>query len=96
METVSNGTCPRTPSGLVVPRIHDNGTSKQKLLDAMDIAWLRVGSAATLLKETVPNARDYDKDTYERAWMEYAYRLKRICDVQDELAELATAISEQE
>ena len=95
METVSNGTCPRTKSGLVVPRIHNNGTGKKRLLDLIDNAYHALDAACQRVKDTAPNARDYDKDIYERAWMEYAFRLKRLCDVQEELSEIAVAISEQ-
>lgn len=83
---------------LTVPTIHLNGTSKERLIEALCEASGKLNEAYAALKETAPNGRDYyvqGNTALINAIAEHSSRLRRIDDVRKELNQLAIAIDEQ-
>ena len=88
---------------LEVPTIHLNGTSKERLLEAIEEAHLKIDHAIKALTECAPNGRDYyvglkagaTYDRLEKALAEHSVRIAALLTVQRELGTLAEAIWEQ-
>lgn len=81
---------------MMVPTIHLNGTSKERLLDALEEAYAAIHTAIEKLGETAPNGRDYypqGPDALFKAQEEHFARMQKLEDVRRELQELAEAIS---
>lgn len=80
---------------LRVPTVHLNGTSKERLLEAIEEAYTAVGVALEKLSETAPNGRDYypqGPDAINQAQDEHRARLQKLQDVREELEYLANAL----
>lgn len=87
-----------TTTTLTVPTVHNNGTSKERLIEALCEATNKLREACTALGECTPNGRDYyvqGNTALGKALDEHRSRLQRIDDVRKELDQLAIAIDEQ-
>jgi hypothetical protein len=85
---------------LELPTIHLNGTSKERLLEAINDAYWKIGEAQRALAETTPNGRDYytpqrDYDRLAKATNEHYARMLKLADILKELEELAEGIDTQ-
>ena len=73
---------------MILPTIHSNGTSAERLGDAYERAYDAVQAAYEALRETAPNGRDYyvqDDAALSRATAEHNARLERLHSVMLEL-----------
>ena len=80
---------------LVVPRIHDNGTSPIRLMANLERVYLAINDMVQLCKEIAPNPRDYDPDEYERAIAQHARRVSALRSLQDEVEKEINLIQDQ-
>ena len=85
---------------LELPTIHLNGTSKERLLEAINDAYWKIGEAQRALAETAPNGRDYytpqrDYDRLAKATEEHYSRMAKLHSILTELEELAEGIDLQ-
>lgn len=88
----------RPAAKIVAPIIHLNGTSKERLLEALNNAWVALSvTAYDAMKETAPNGRDYylKPGTMEQAIAQHNRRLKVIDDLAEELSQQMELINEQ-
>jgi hypothetical protein len=90
----------RTTSNLnlAAPTIHLNGSSAERLIEALNDARIAVSEANDKLRATTPHARDYyvDEDgAYVKARDEHYARLSALKKVSDELTDIACAIHAQ-
>jgi hypothetical protein len=77
---------------LSLPVIHMNGTSRERLMDAIEEAYSKVGDAMSALAQTAPNGRDYypaGPEAFERAVAEHQSRMTRLQSVREELEFIA-------
>lgn len=84
---------------MMVPTIHLNGTSAERLLEALEAAYIAVGEAQQKLAEAAPNGRDYypqGADALYKAQDEHFARMQRLEDVKRELQEQVDAILAQQ
>ena len=80
---------------LQLPLIHLNGTSKERLLEAIEEAHEAVCNAMGKLAETYPNGRDYyplGRPALDKATSEHANRMRSLRTVKDQLEEMALGI----
>lgn len=79
---------------VVSPIIHLNGTSKQRLLDALSEAYWAVGQAMDKLRHCAPNGRDYypEPGRMERACEQHDMRGRYLKAVLDSLQAEVDAI----
>ena len=85
---------------MMVPTIHNNGTSERELIlqlvraaSAIDVAMAALGNAA-------PHGRDYypqdkglvESSAYGKARAEHEARVRKLIDVKNELTEIGEAI----
>lgn len=80
---------------MTLPTIHLNGTSKERLVDALCDASNALNEAYEALKQTAPNGRDYypqGNDALAAATSEHMDRLRRLDAIKDEVDQLAMAI----
>lgn len=83
-------------NNLHVPTIHLNGTSKDRLLEAIENAHAATLKAQEALAETAPNGRDYypqGPDAIFKAQDEHKARMRKLVEVQMELEHIAEAIA---
>lgn len=83
---------------MTVPTIHSNGTSKERLIEALCEATNKLREAFDAIRECAPNGRDHyvqGPAALGKAIDEHQSRLQRIDDVRKELDQLAIAIDEQ-
>jgi len=88
---------------LEIPTIHLNGTSKARLLEAIETAYSAVHNAIYCLSETAPNGRDYyigldtskSYDRLQKAASEHFIRVGHLHQIKLELQELAEGIEVQ-
>lgn len=81
---------------LTVPTIHLNGTSKDRLSDALCDAYDAINEAMKKLKATAPNGRDYytqGAGALQKAENEHYSRMERLTSVMAELEQIAEAIA---
>ena len=86
-----------TAEQLAVPTIHLNGTSADRLLEAIEAAYARCGEALDALCQCAPNGRDYypqGPEAMDLATRQHWRRLEHVKAVRDELERLAIAIDE--
>ncbi len=82
---------------MILPSIHSNGTSKDRLLLALTEASDALDTAYEMLKKTAPNGRDYypqGPDALGMATAEHMDRLKRLDAVKSEIDALTVAIDQ--
>lgn len=80
---------------MTIPMIHLNGTSKERLIDALGNASNALNDAYLALKETAPNGRDYyplGPEAMESATQEHMSRLRQVDAVKKEIDDMAGAI----
>ena len=79
---------------MIVPTIHPNGTSAERLIESLCEASQALDLAYSVLKQTAPNGRDYqNQDEMLAAQVEHMSRLHRIDSVRNELDALTCAIA---
>lgn len=81
---------------MVLPTIHLNGTSRERLLEPLNTAYDAINEAYTALKQCAPNGRDYypqGQGAMDNAVKEHMARLQRLDDVSKELEAIINAIS---
>lgn len=82
---------------MTLPTIHLNGTSAERLIEALCQASAALDSAYAALKETSPNGRDYypqGPTALASAEREHFSRLARVDSVKDEIDRMTLAIAE--
>jgi len=80
---------------LQFPIVHNNGTSKDQLLDQCKAASCSLGDAYNALRNMAPNGRDYyplGAEAMQRAQKQHQDRMKRLDDIKDEIDRIAVAI----
>lgn len=80
-----------------LPTLHLNGTSKERLIDALCNASAALDGAYESLKQTAPNGRDYYPQgpaAYTKANDEHMDRLRRLDAIKSEVDALTLAIDE--
>lgn len=80
-----------------IPCIHLNGTSKERLIEALCEASYALNAAYEALKQTAPNGRDYyplGPQAMKQAEEEHFARLRKVDEVKNEIDALAEAIHE--
>lgn len=80
---------------LAIPTIHLNGTSKERLIEALCAASAALDDAYKAMKQTAPNGRDYypqGPDAIHTAEAQHMARLKKVDEVKDEIDALTLAI----
>jgi len=78
-----------------VPTIHLNGTSKERLLEALEEAYQAITAAQLKLSEAAPNGRDYypqGPDVILEAVHEHNARVQKLEDVKKEIEHICEAI----
>lgn len=83
---------------MISPTIHLNGTSKDRLLNALCNASDKLNEAYNALKQTAPNGRDYyvqGPDAITQATDEHMDRLRRLDAIKAEIDQLAESIAIQ-
>jgi len=82
-----------TDAGLIVPLIHMNGTSKERLTEQLSDAYDALDLAYKALKEASPNGRDYyhTPGLLEKAIAQHNKRLFAI----DEVMKSIQSVSEE-
>ena len=72
-----------TKTGLIVPLVHLNGASKQRLLQQLEDAYDALQVAYDALRQASPNQRDYyhTPGLYEKALAQHTKRQQAIDDV---------------
>jgi hypothetical protein len=82
----------------VIPLIHVNGTSGERLRDEVFIAYGAVGTAVQALTDAAPNARDYyplGADAFRAAQTAHDARVRRLMEIKDELSKIYMGIQDQ-
>jgi len=80
---------------MILPTIHDNGTSKDQLVKELIDVHEALDTAYRVMKETAPNARDYYPQgprKFAIAVEEHLGRLKRLDQIKEEIGELIRGI----
>jgi hypothetical protein len=80
---------------VIFPSIHLSGTSKERLLEAIEEAYHAITVAQEKLAETAPNGRDYypqGGQALNQATDEHIRRTQKLEDVKRELQRLAEHI----
>lgn len=74
-------------SEVIAPIIHLNGTSADRLKEALSEAYLRLGDATEALRQCCPNGRDYypEPGRMKLAEEQHYRRIKVLRDLQAEL-----------
>lgn len=80
---------------VIVPFIHMNGTSRERLLEALEEAYCAVREAMDKLRECAPNGRDYypAPGRMEQAVAQHRGRQEHLQAVYDSIEAEAHAIS---
>ncbi len=82
---------------MMVPAIHDNGTSRERLLAQLTAVTNHLEAAIRALKEACPNARDYHSGAdFDRAVSEHVARRRTLSDLAGEIEMLTEAIADAE
>ena len=80
---------------MMKPTIHNNGTSRQELLDQVLEAAHRIEDAISALAKAVPNGRDYypqGPDAIKTAVAEHSERIAKLGEVLDDMRALSMHI----
>lgn len=80
---------------MILPTIHDNGTSKDAIIGGLLAASSALGNAYSVLKNTSPNGRDWYPQgpaAMEQATAEHMDRLRRLDTIKEEIDALVVAI----
>jgi len=83
------------PSDLLMPVIHLNGTSKERLIEALCEASNKLNDAYEALKETAPNGRDYypiGPSAIITAQEQHHSRLRRLDEIKSEIDQITESI----
>lgn len=82
---------------MMIPTIHLNGTSKERLIESLCEASGKLNDAYEAMKQTAPNGRDYypqGPDALGKATEEHFARLRKLDGVKEEIDALTIAIDE--
>lgn len=85
-------------ASLVIPTVHNNGTSGQELLDQALEAAQALRKAQESLEGASPNARDYYTQgnlVFAAAQQHHKVRILRVQEIIDELMQIAESIQSQ-
>jgi hypothetical protein len=80
---------------MTIPTVHDNGTSKARLIEGYEAASASIEAAYQAVKATAPNGRDYYPQgpaAMEQATAEHLARLKKLDEVRDEIDSIILAL----
>lgn len=83
---------------LMIPTIHLNGTSKERLIDGLCEVSEKIDIAYSMLKQMAPNGRDYypqGPTALAEAEGEHHARLKKLEDVRKEIDAMVDVIFSQ-
>jgi hypothetical protein len=80
---------------LAVPTVHLNGTSGERLVEALQTACRSIGAAESALQECEPHARDYDSSTFDRAQHEHRERAAGLISTRTQLQTVSLAVHNQ-
>lgn len=84
---------------MMVPTIHDNGTSRERLITQLTAVAGHLDAAFMVLLQAAPNARDYYPQgprAMEQASNEHGERIKAVLRLRDEIEVLTLAIADAE
>lgn len=84
---------------LAIPAVHNNGTSKEELVNNLQEAYLSLRESLDKLHNTTPHTRDYyikKHNDYETARVQHSNRCEKIVEVMNELEQIAIAIQSNE
>jgi hypothetical protein len=85
-------------SDVILPIIHPNGTSPERLINPLDDAYIALSEAMDRLKCTAPDARDYHvgcSGVYDLALEQHDRRMQTITDLMTEIEEQIVGIEAQ-
>lgn len=80
---------------MMIPTIHANGTSKERLIESLTEASQALDLAYEAMNRTAPNGRDYypqGQDAICDAQHEHSDRLRRLDKIKHEIDQLTLAI----
>lgn len=84
---------------LAIPTVHLNGTSKHELLSQLLKARRALTEATVIMQQAMPHGRDYyvqaDKEALTDACRQHNCRVAKVCEVIDDLTQIAEAIHRQ-
>jgi hypothetical protein len=86
-------------TGVMIPRVHWNGTSKEELLRRLRESALVVRNVMNVVSYTAPHGRDYyviDDDAIVIAMKQHRARMAKLESVAAELEEIALGVMAQE
>lgn len=83
---------------VVAPIIHMNGSSKDRLIEALSNAYDKFSEAYDALRQCAPNGRDYylEDGRFDKARDQHIRRLGAVAGVMESLDAEMTAIQEQD
>jgi len=72
---------------VIAPYVHLNGTSKESLLEDLEVAYAAIQAAQEALGKSAPNGRDYylEPGLFPSAVAQHQYRQRRLQDLLDEI-----------
>ncbi len=85
------------PTGVRLPTIHLNGTSKQALLDQLADAYSALDEALAKMGQACPNGRDYypqGPDAIGEALRQHERRLRVVRIIRDEYFALSAKVAD--
>lgn len=80
---------------MIVPTIHLNGTSREGLLEPLEVAYSSIREMEDAFQKTVPNGRDYypqGPEAYEAARKQHLDQALKLQEVRKYLEDLCQAI----
>lgn len=89
---------PTTEKKLIVPTVHINGTSGERLSEGFYEAAHAIDAARDKLAEAAPHARDYyvqGPSAYKLAKEQHLARMNKLTEVYDELFRIWEAVEDQ-
>lgn len=86
-----------TETDVVLPIVHLNGTSKDRLMANLNNVWDALDKVFHAMREASPNGRDYypDPGRMDLAVAQHRRRMQMITDLQQELTEEIEGIDAQ-
>jgi hypothetical protein len=78
----------------IAPRIHDNGTGRERLIQQFSLARDALEQAFAAMALAAPKPWDYSHD-FEYALTEYLARMQQIRTVKQEIEAILSAIGDQ-
>jgi hypothetical protein len=84
-----------TDSGLIVPTVHMNGTSRNALQEQLTEASLAIDNALTKLMLAIPHGRDYyvqGDSALKLAMDQHRARVQKLIDVREEIKDIVATL----